>query len=314
MTRVLPLPAPARTRSGPSPAVTASRCGGFRSSRKRVSSESTGRLYRAIRASPTRSFARSRLLDRDALREVPGLVHVAAESHPDMIREKLQGNYRDQRRQEIGADRHLDQVLNLRREGSVAGVHDGDDLALAGEDLFDVAEHALVRAVARGQRDDGQPVGDERDGAMLHLATGVALGVDVGDLLELERAFEGDRKLEPAPEIEDVTRAGELAGDRRNLAVELERLLDETWDLDEVVDPLLHVLGRQGAALATEPEAKEVGRDDHRRECLRRRDADLRSRVHVEDARRLPRQGRAHNVGDREDRAPLEAGRLHGPA
>src|SRR2546425_11037282 len=155
MTRVLPLPAPARTRSGPSPAVTASRCGGFRSSRKRVSSESTRRLYRAIRASPTRSFARSRLLDRDALREVPGLVHVAAESHPDVVGEELQGDHRDQRRQEIGAGRHFDQVLNLRREGSVAGVHDGDDLALAGEALLDVAEHALVRAVARANATTG---------------------------------------------------------------------------------------------------------------------------------------------------------------
>src|SRR5256712_7515496 len=99
MTRVLPLPAPARTRSGPSPAVTASRCGGFRSSRKRVSSESTGRLYRAIRASPTPKLraepdAAARgvaLLDRDALREVPGLVHVAAESHRDVVRQELQG-------------------------------------------------------------------------------------------------------------------------------------------------------------------------------------------------------------------------------
>src|SRR5438105_9476111 len=34
MTRVLPLPAPASTSSGPSPARTASRCGGFRSSRR----------------------------------------------------------------------------------------------------------------------------------------------------------------------------------------------------------------------------------------------------------------------------------------
>src|SRR5882672_6662224 len=45
MTRVLPLPAPARTSIGPSPAVTASRCGGFRSSRRRSASNGTGELY-----------------------------------------------------------------------------------------------------------------------------------------------------------------------------------------------------------------------------------------------------------------------------
>src|SRR3989442_463231 len=45
MTRVLPLPAPASTRRGPSPAVTASRCGGF-SSAGGASRASTSRLYR----------------------------------------------------------------------------------------------------------------------------------------------------------------------------------------------------------------------------------------------------------------------------
>src|SRR5712664_1048637 len=49
MTRVLPLPAPASTRSGPSPAVTASRCGGFRSERS-ASRSSTLRLYRMLTA------------------------------------------------------------------------------------------------------------------------------------------------------------------------------------------------------------------------------------------------------------------------
>src|SRR5574341_415723 len=44
MTRVLPLPAPASTRSGPSPAVTASRCGGF-SSERSASRSSTQQLY-----------------------------------------------------------------------------------------------------------------------------------------------------------------------------------------------------------------------------------------------------------------------------
>src|SRR5262245_37824017 len=52
MTRVLPLPAPARTSRGPSPATTASRCDGFRSSRRCSSRADTTRLY------PTRQIAR----------------------------------------------------------------------------------------------------------------------------------------------------------------------------------------------------------------------------------------------------------------
>src|SRR5437667_10533805 len=45
MTRVLLLPAPARTSSGPSPAVTASRCAGSRASSRRSNDADTTRLY-----------------------------------------------------------------------------------------------------------------------------------------------------------------------------------------------------------------------------------------------------------------------------
>src|SRR3990172_1299070 len=98
MTRVLPLPAPASTSSGPSPAVTASRCGGFRG-RRSASRSSTTRLYRR---------APARLLDGDGLREVAGLVHVAAEAHADVVREELERHDREQRGQHLAAGRHLD--------------------------------------------------------------------------------------------------------------------------------------------------------------------------------------------------------------
>src|SRR4030095_16264242 len=45
MTRVLPLPAPASTSSGPSAATTASRCAGVRSSSRRSSGDDISRLY-----------------------------------------------------------------------------------------------------------------------------------------------------------------------------------------------------------------------------------------------------------------------------
>src|SRR5882672_2659817 len=216
ITRVLPLPAPASTSSGPSPVVTASRCGGFRSSRRRSSPRSTGRLYRAIGTPPTPSRRRGSpatrmLLDGDALREVPRLVHVAAEPHRDVVGEELERNHRDQGRQQIGARRDLDDVLGLCGDRAITGVGDGDDLAVTRAHFFDVAEHPVVGAVAGHQRDDRQPIGDQRDRAVLHLAAGVALGVDVRDLLQLERALERDRELQPTAQEEEIPGAGQLA-------------------------------------------------------------------------------------------------------
>ena len=49
---------------------------------------------------------------------------------------------------------------------------------------------------------------------MLQLAGGVAFGMDVGDLFQLERAFERDRVALAAAEIEHVARPRQRMGER----------------------------------------------------------------------------------------------------
>ena len=94
---------------------------------------------------------------------------------------------------------------------------DGDDAAAAGgyfldvgECLFVLQDAAGVVGVLRGDADYWQRFVDEGVGAVLHLAGGVAFGVDVGDLLELERAFEGDGVVDASAEEEEV--AGRAEG------------------------------------------------------------------------------------------------------
>ena len=75
-------------------------------------------------------------------------------------------------------------------------------------DLLEVALHLLEDLVAGRQGHHRHLLVDQGDGAVLHLAGGVAFGVDVGDLLELERAFEGDGVVDAAAEEEEVVGAG----------------------------------------------------------------------------------------------------------
>src|ERR1700739_3876382 len=79
---------------------------------------------------------------------------------------------------------------------------------------------AGVGAGLRGDGDDGEDFVDEGVGAVFHLAGGVAFGVDVGDLLELERAFEGDGVVDAAAEEEEVVGGGEDFGEGFALAFE----------------------------------------------------------------------------------------------
>ena len=61
-----------------------------------------------------------------------------------------------------------------------------------------IALNALKGAVLGHDDHHGHFFVDERDGTVLHLAGRVAFGVDVGDLLELERALHGNRVGEAA--------------------------------------------------------------------------------------------------------------------
>src|SRR6266550_7229991 len=130
MTRVLPLPAPASTSSGPSPTVTASRCGGFRSTRS-ASRSSTWRLYRTAKPREARRPRRARLFHRHRLGQVARLIHVAAQTHRDVVREELERDDGEDRREQLRAGRGLDDVAGLRRDRPVTGVADGDQPALA---------------------------------------------------------------------------------------------------------------------------------------------------------------------------------------
>ena len=93
---------------------------------------------------------------------------------------------------------------------------DGDDAAGAGGYLLDVAEGLFVfedaggvGGILGGEADYGEGLVDEGVGTVLHLAGGVAFGVDVADLLQLERAFEGDGVVDAATEEEEIARGAE---------------------------------------------------------------------------------------------------------
>ena len=88
-----------------------------------------------------------------------------------------------------------------------------DDRAAARLRLLDVPHHLFEHVIVRRNRDDGHGLVDERDGAVLHLAGRIALGMDVGDFLQLQGAFERDRIVDAAPQVEEVAALVEAPGD-----------------------------------------------------------------------------------------------------
>ena len=160
----------------------------------------------------------------------------------------------------------------------------------------DLVEHRVVR------RDEHHRhvLVDQRDRPVLHLRRRIALGVDVADLLELERALERGREVVAAAEVQEVRRVLELLGDLLDLAA--------------------RGRGSAGSAPAAPP-APARSRGPRTTDMLRsraslsvssasaitwlvnafvRRDADLRAGVQVDAAVVLARDRRADHVHDAE--------------
>ena len=92
-----------------------------------------------------------------------------------------------------------------------------DQDAAASLDLRDVVEGLLVDVILDRDRHDRHLLVDQRDRPVLHLARRIALGVDVADLFELERALERHWEIVPAAEVQEVRRIFEQVGDMLDL-------------------------------------------------------------------------------------------------
>src|SRR5438105_4519958 len=90
------------------------------------------------------SISKQNLLHRHALRQIARLVHVAPARHCRVIGEQLEGDDAEERLERLECVGDINDVIAVAAYGGVAFGGDGDDLAAAGADFFDVADHLVV--------------------------------------------------------------------------------------------------------------------------------------------------------------------------
>src|SRR5688572_22529203 len=181
ITRVLPDPAPARIRSGPSVWRTASRCSGLRLARRPI------------------AVGERLLFYRDAFREVPWLIDITASADRNVVRKQLQRNRHDNGGEERRRGRHGQVDVTGVEHGSDPVIPlrcNGNDGPAAGLRLLNVPHHLLEDMVVRCERHDRHALIDERNRSVLHLACRVTFGMDVRNLFQLQCALERDRVVD----------------------------------------------------------------------------------------------------------------------
>src|SRR6266481_797476 len=119
-------------------------------------------------------------------------------------------------------------------------------------DRFFVAQHGIRIAVVFGGDDDDRKIlVNQRIGAVLHLASGVALGVDIGNFLQLQRALKSNGVVNATGQEEEVLGAGILFGQVFAFFVARQQAFELSRKLYQLLNQMLGLLfGRNTAQFA----------------------------------------------------------------
>lgn len=209
------------------------------------------------------------------------MVDVASFGGGHVVGEELEGDAGEQGDVAVAGVGDFEAVVGHAFDDGVALGDDGDDFAASGLDFLDVADDFFVHAALGGDDDDGHFFVDEGDGAVFHLGCGVAFGVDVGDFLELECAFEGDGVVVAAAEVDEVACVGEHLGELVDAGVVLECPFHLLGYFVEFVDEHVVHVGGEGVLDFGDGEAEHDEGDDLSGEGFGGGDADFGAYVEV---------------------------------
>src|SRR5690348_1158025 len=156
----------------------------------------------------------------DGLGDVPGLVHIASAADGNVVGQELKRDDGENRSKNLRRGRNFNDVGGSLAGEAVTFGHDRDDDAVAGLHFRDVRDSFLVAGhgggigfITSGDDDDGKIFVDQRIGAVFHLACGITFGMDVGNLFELQGAFERNRVVDATAEIKEIGVTKELAAE-----------------------------------------------------------------------------------------------------
>ena len=143
---------------------------------------------------------------------------------------------------------------------------------------------------------------------MLHLAGGICLGVQVTDLLELERALVGDGGAHAAAHEQRRLRVlAQQGGLVHGLGLRVQNPLDLLGGVGKLAEQHTRLLSGQAVLDLRQQQSQQCEAHDLADEALGRGDRDLLVGLGVDDAVALARHGAAHHIGDAEDLGALDA-------
>ena len=208
----------------------------------------------------------------------------------------------------------------LNRLIALLGDHNRD--STPGPHLLNVRNDLRMQGftAARGWHDDKHRLAllHQGDRAVLQLAGGKPLGVQVCDLLQLQSTLQGYREPDVAAQEQHGRGVLHAAAQLLDLVLIVDDLLDFLGNLPQLVEDLVHFVGKHIAAQLRQVQAQKIHGRNLGEECLRGGHGDFRAGMRIQAGVGLPRNGRTVSVADRNHLCALLPGvadrheRVHG--
>ena len=177
----------------------------------------------------------------------------------------------------------------------------------AGLAFLNIGNHLIVRGALRGNHDHGEALVEQRDGPVLHFAGGIRLGMQVGNLFELQRALVANGGTNATANEQGVLRI--FACKRRffDSARVGQDLFNVLCGIGHLAEQHANLSRRKTAAQLAEQHREQRERRHLAQEALRCRHGDFLVCLDVNYAVALARHGTAHHIGDAEHLRALDA-------
>ena len=217
-----------------------------------------------------------------------------------MVGQQLQWNGVQYGRQDAGVLGQQDDLHALLAAALGVLVGEHEQLATARLDLLQIGLELAQQRVVGRDRDHRHVLVDKRERAVLQLAGRIGLGMNVGNLLELERTLHGDRIMDAAPEKQRVMAFGESLRPCLDLRLDTQDFFQRLGQVSQRHQQLRLFVRGQALAHLGQRHGQEHQRGKLRGKGLGRGDTDLRAGAREEAQVRGADQRRLGHVAHRQ--------------
>src|SRR5680860_57464 len=221
----------------------------------------------------------TKLLHSHALGEIARLVGRQTSLLGDEVGEHLQWNRVEHGTQQRLGCGHLEELVRDVTRALVTASRNQNRLRTARSHLCDVRQHLLVERLARHYSDYGYALLDEGYRAVLELARGIALRVQIADLLELQCPFQSNGNPDSSSDEQNIGGHRVTLGGAMNVVLKQKSLLDLIGQRPHRLDRLRQLVRRHGSARLRQIQGQQIERNQLTGKGFRCGHTDLGPRV-----------------------------------